>query len=193
MPRNPRIFIEDVPQHVIQRGNNRQACFFTAKDANVYLRILQEVLRAEGCDLHAYVLMSNHVHLLMTGTTENSVPRMMQNLGRRYVRYFNNEYGRTGTLWEGRYKSCLVADPRYVLTCYRYIELNPVRAGMCTWPGDYRWSSYRANALGEQAPWLAPQALYESLGDSPSARCKAYAELFEDGLDKEMVAILRTR
>jgi len=193
MPRHRRIHIDGVPQHIIQRGNNREPCFLTDQDRIIYLRILHEEAASHQCALHAFVLMSNHVHMLVTGYSATSVPRMMQNLGRRYVRHFNNEYTRTGTLWEGRYRSCQVADPRYVLVCYRYIELNPVRAALCKHPGDYRWTTFHANACGRKVSWLTPHSLYEELGNSKSARCQAYEELFADGLEEDMVATLRSR
>jgi putative transposase len=131
MPRQPRPDVIGIPQHVIQRGNNRQSCFFRPQDYRCYLQQLHEATQKHGCTVHAYVFMTNHVHLLMTPSAKGAISRCMQSLGRRYVIYFNNTYRRSDTLWEGRYKSCLVDNQSYLLTCYRYIELNPVRAA---WP-----------------------------------------------------------
>ncbi|MGH8029050.1 MAG: transposase [Arenimonas sp.] len=147
MPRGRRIDAADVPQHIIQRGNDRQACFFREGDYTYYLQALLEACMAQGCRLHAYVLMTNHVHLLMTPEHCGAVARTMQSVGRRYVRHINDTLTRSGTLWEGRYKSSLVDSEQYLLACQRYIELNPVRAGMVAEPGEYRWSSFKRNAL----------------------------------------------
>lgn len=148
MTRLPRICLPRIPQHVIQRGNNRQACFGSEEDFAAYAHWLDEYARKFRVAIHAWVFMSNHVHLLLTPETENGVSRLMQALGRHYVRYFNYTYRRSGTLWEGRFKSCVVEAESYLLTCQRYVELNPVRAGMVEAPGDYTWSSFRANGLG---------------------------------------------
>jgi putative transposase len=137
MPRQPRLDLANIPQHVVQRGNDRQPCFFTDVDRVRYLQDLREIAIREGCNVHAYVLMTNHVHLLMTPAASGQVARVMQSLGRRYVRYINDRYRRTGTLWEGRYKSSLVDRETYLLHCYRYIELNPIRAHMTADPLDY--------------------------------------------------------
>jgi len=146
MARKPRVFLQGVAQHVVQRGNNREPCFFAEADYQFYLECLAESATKYACQLHAYVLMTNHVHLLVTPENESSLSGMMQSLGRRYVRYVNHTYKRTGTLWEGRYKSSLVQSENYLLTCSRYIELNPVRANMVETPAEYRWSSYGHNA-----------------------------------------------
>ena len=148
MARQPRIYVQGVPQHLIQRGNNRQPCFFTNADRNLYLRWLSQAASKYGAEIHAYVLMNNHVHLLITGTEEGALGRVMQSLGRRYVRYVNKTYDRSGTLWEGRYRSNIVESDRYVLACYRYIELNPVRAGIVDNPDEYGWSSFGFNGEG---------------------------------------------
>lgn len=132
MARMPRVTCPDLPHHVIQRGNNRSAIFFDDSDYRAYLNWLAESMEKYGCSLHAYVLMTNHVHLLLTPESESSISQTLQSLGRRYVRYINGVYGRAGTLWEGCYKSSIVQSEQYLLTCYRYIELNPVRAGMVT-------------------------------------------------------------
>jgi len=192
MPRQPRLFYDHVPQHVIQRGNNRQPCFFADSDRHLYLKMLSESSQANSCTVHAYVLMSNHVHLLITSEHPCNIPKMMQTLGRRYVYYINKTYKRSGTLWEGRYKACLVGDPRYVLTCYRYIELNPVRANLCSWPGAYRWSSFRENALGESRGLITPHIDFLSLGTTDDVRRARYLELFEHAMDAQSVDDLRS-
>ena len=146
MPRGARAVLVDHPLHVVQRGINRNACFFADTDYRTYLRYLAEFSTRFSCSVHAYCLMTNHVHLLLTPHTPDACARLMKNLGQCYVQGVNQRLRRTGTLWEGRFHSCLVTAERYVLACYRYIELNPVRAGMVAAPGEYRWSSYRANA-----------------------------------------------
>jgi len=178
MPRKPRFTLPGVPQHVIQRGNNRDPCFLAEPDYQRYLEDLAGAADKAGCEIHAYVLMTNHVHLLLTPREAHAIGWTMQALGRRYVYYVNRTYGRTGTLWEGRYKASLVDSDAYLLTCMRYIELNPVRAGMVTHAGEYRWSSYGANAQARPDPLLAPHALYTALGDSDPERQFAYRELF---------------
>lgn len=191
MARPGRYFLPDQPLHVIQRGNNRAAIFFAADDYRRYRGWLAEAATANGCAIHAYVFMTNHVHLLVTPPRADSVPRMMQSLGRRYVRYVNGAYGRTGTLWEGRYRAAPIDSEGYFLACARYIELNPVRAGMVAHPGDYEWSSYHAQALGRPDALLQPHALYSALGLSPAARQDAYRRLFDAPLDGAFVEGLR--
>ncbi|MGI0034916.1 MAG: transposase [Nitrososphaera sp.] len=141
MPRKPRMYLAGQPCHVVQRGNNRCATFFDDVDYRHYVGCLKEATGCYRVSLHAYVLITNHVHLLMTPSDEFGVSRVMQSLGRRYVQYINHQFRRTGTLWEGRHKASLVQAEHYLLTCYRYIELNPVRAGMVSHPGEYRWST----------------------------------------------------
>ena len=148
MARHPRLDLPGIPQHVVQRGNDRQACFAAPIDCGQYLQELREAAAKHGCAIHAYVLMTNHVHLLATPAEAGAMSRMMQAVGRRYVGSFNARYRRTGTLWEGRFKAALVGPSAYALACYRYIELNPVRASMVADPADYPWTSYQANALG---------------------------------------------
>ncbi|WP_228766890.1 transposase [Thiomicrorhabdus heinhorstiae] len=150
MARLPHFTILGQPQHVIVRGNNREPIFYADADYLFYLEKLQQACEKHHCDLHAYVLMTNHVHLLITPNTENGISKAMQMIGRYYVQYFNHTYQRTGTLWEGRYKATLIDSEAYALSCYRYIELNPVRADMVSHPAEYPWSSYRYNALGEK-------------------------------------------
>lgn len=191
MPRQPRPDLADVPQHVVQRGNDRQPCFYVADDYRRYLAGLRESAIRYGCLVHAYVLMTNHVHVLVTPSSAGAVSRMMQWLGRQYVGYINGRYRRTGTLWEGRYKSCLVDTERYLLTCYRYIELNPVRAAMVADPADYAWSSYRANAQAVPDTVVVPHAEYLRLGADQEQRCVAYRALFKDALGDDRLAEIR--
>lgn len=191
MPRPPRPDLARVPQHVAQRGNDRQACFFHEDDRLTYLTLLREAALRHGCAVHAYVLMTNHVHLLVTPVEQGAVSRMMQMLGRNYVTHVNACYRRTGTLWEGRYKSCLVDSEDYVLACYRYIELNPVRAGMVETPSEYRWSSHRRNAYGEPDPLVHPHAEYLALGCASSPACVAYRALFAHELSEERLVEIR--
>ena len=154
MPRRPRLSLPNVPLHLIQRGNNRQACFIGDEDYRFYLDWLSEYAGRAGCSIHAYVLMTNHVHLLVSTERSAAPGEMMKALGQRYVQYFNRTYRRSGTLWEGRYRSCPTQAESYLLACQRYIELNPVRAGMVEHPAEYRWSSYRANAQGDIDPMI---------------------------------------
>lgn len=178
MPRRPRFNVTNMPQHVIQRGNNRQSCFLSESDYRTYLNYLRNACEAHGCNVHAYVLMSNHAHILVTQSRLGGLSKMMQSLGRRYVKRFNEINRRTGTLWEGRYKASLVSTDEYLLTCYRYIELNPVRAGLVGRPRDYRWSSYRCNALGSTDDLVERHETYLRLGNDENTRCSAYRELF---------------
>ena len=178
--------------HIVQRGNNRSASFRSARDRRVYLLVLFEALRRSRCLLHTYALMRNHVHLLLTPTDGRGPSRLMQRVGRRYVRYFNRRYGRTGTLWEGRFRSSLVDSERYFLTCSRYIELNPVRAGIVSAPELFRWSSYRHNALGEDDRLITPHALYRALGERDEIRRAAYRALFRHAIPEcELQSIRR--
>lgn len=179
MPRKPRYYLPDIPCHIIQRGNNRQASFFADDDYHFYLHCLTKSAKRYQCAIHAYVLMANHVHLLMTPTTAEGISRVMQSVGRRYVQYINHTYKRTGTLWEGRHKASLIQSSQYLLTCYRYIELNPVRAGMVDHPGDYEWSSYRTNSEGAANPLITAHPDYLLLGATVAARQDAYCGLFK--------------
>jgi len=183
MSRQPRFVLPGQPQHVIQRGNNRDVIFVADEDYQFYLEKLAAACLRFECELHAYVLMTNHVHLLMTPLTAQSISKVMQSLGRYYVQYFNYQYKRTGTLWEGRYKSTLLDSETYLLTCYRYIEINPVRAGMVDHPSDYPWSSYAYNAAGKVDPMISPHALYLHLGENDDARQRNYRALFDAHLE----------
>ena len=191
MPRRARIVLPDVTLHLIQRGNNRQACFYHASDYRNYLDWLQEYACQCACEIHAYVLKTIHVHVLLTPSKAESVGLLMKHLGQRYVQYINRTYRRSGTLWEGRYKSCLTSDEVYVLACYRYIELNPVRAGMVEHPADYLWSSYRANAQNELSRLISPHCLYRALGNTREARGDAYRELFRNHPEPGLVNEIR--
>lgn len=187
MPRRPRVLLAGYPLHIVQRGINREPCFFTDEDYFCYLHWLDESARAYGCAIHAYALMTNHVHLLLSPKEDGASSRLMQSLGRRYVQYANRFYRRTGSLWEGRFKSSVVQAESYLLACQRYIELNPVRAGMVADPGQYRWSSYRANGLGEIDVCLTQHELYRSLGCDGGERQAAYRALFRPELDTQAV------
>jgi putative transposase len=191
MSRRPRPDLAGIPQHVVQRGNDRKACFFQDDDYRRYLSLLGEAARRHACALHAYVLMTNHAHFLVTPVEVGGVSRMMQPLGRNYVSTVNARYRRTGTLWEGRYKSCLVDSETYLLACHRYIELNPVRAGMIDSPSVYHWSSHAANAIGAADPLLTPHPSYLALGAEPAARQSAYRQLFNDEQETGRMAEIR--
>lgn len=191
MPRRPRVHLDGMPLHIVQRGHNRQACFFSENDYLAYLHWLDEALKKEDCSLHAYVLMTNHVHLLITPEKGESVSRVMIGLGRRYVQYINKTYKRTGTLWDGRYKSSLIDADNYLLLCQRYIELNPVRAAMVSDPADYVWSSYRHHGLGVTNRYLSPHPLYLALDQTPSARQSNYRDLFRAQLDQAALGDIR--
>lgn len=191
MARLPRLNIPGIPQHVVQRGNNRQDCFFADEDYAVYLDKLKEYSRKYQVAVHSYVLMTNHVHLLMTPDTESGVSQLMQALGRYYVRYINSLYIRTGTLWEGRYKSTLIDSDNYFLTMSRYIELNPVRADMVTEPSKYLWSSYQHNARGKSIELITPHPLYLALAKTDKTRQKRYETLFKHQLPKNTLAEIR--
>ena len=192
MARLPRLDLPGIAQHVVQRGNDRQACFADDADYLHYRQELGEAALKHGCALHAYVLMTNHVHLLVTPAEAGAVSKMMQAIGRRYVGCFNARYRRTGTLWEGRFKAALVDSDRYLLTCYRYIELNPVRAGMVVTPLDYRWSSHRGNAGGSEEARITPHPCYLALGASPADRQETYHALFEHSVSPADTEALRS-
>ncbi len=191
MPRKPRFNLISVPQHVIQRGNNREPCFFSEADYYRYLDDLKTASAKFDCRIHAYVLMTNHVHMLVTPMAEHAVSEMMQSLGGRYVRYINKEYKRTGTLWEGRYKSSLIDSERYLLTCMQYIEMNPVRAAMVEHPAEYQWSSYQFNAQNKASKLLESHPVYDGLGATVEERKQAYRELFSQLIDKSIVQDIR--
>ena len=180
-----------MPVHVIQRGNNRQALFTSDKDIVAYAHWLTEGAIKFNVRVHGWVFMTNHVHLLLTPSSENAISRLLQYLGRIYVRYFNFAYARSGTLFEGRFKSSPVQQERYLLTCLRYIELNPVRAGMVTDPGDYQWSSYRMHAFGIAASLWSPHEAYLALDGDKGARQRTYRALAGEALDQDVIAKIR--
>ena len=182
MARAARAVLIDYPLHVVQRGINRNACFFAEADYHTYLRYLAEFSIRFNCSVHAYCLMTNHVHLLVTPHTAEACALLMKNLGQCYVQGVNHRLGRSGTLWEGRFHSCLVTSDSYVLACYRCIELNPIRAGMVAAPAEYRWSSYGANAEGQRDRLLRSHAAYYRLGLEAGQRSRAYKALCEEGV-----------
>jgi putative transposase len=183
--------LPNVPLHIIQRGNNRHACFYADEDYRRYLDWLHQYADKTGCRVHAYVLMTNHVHLLISAERAEAPGALMKALGQRYVQYVNRTYLRSGTLWEGRYRSCLTQEESYLLACQRYIELNPVRANMVAHPAEYRWSSFRANAQGEFNALIKPHFLYEALGVDVESRLAAYRELFRYELEPDLVDEIR--
>lgn len=191
MPRQPRYFIPHIPQHVIQRGVDRQPVFFRAPDYELYRDTLGTAANRYDCAIHAYVLMTNHTHLVITPGTKRSLPLLMQAIGRGYVQKLNRHYNRTGTLWQGRYKASLIQDDLYLLSCYRYVELNPVRAGMVRQPGDYAFSSYHQNAAGKPDKLLTEHSVYRSLAASPEQRQAAYRALFADEIASEFLELVR--
>lgn len=191
MARLVRYDIPDHPQHVIQRGNNRGVTFVADADYAFYLECLEDAAKRMGCDIHAYVLMTNHVHLLATQRVPGGLSKVMQSVGRRYVRYFNLTQRRTGTLWEGRYKATLIDSEHYLLTCMRYMEMNPVRAAMVSDPADYPWSSHGIHADGAASSLTTPHPLYLGLGATPELRQTAYRALFLHAQDESAVAAIR--
>lgn len=182
MARLPRLSVPGYPHHVIQRGNNRQAIFASSAEYMLLLMLLAQSAQKFGVAVHAYVLMPNHFHILATPEQSSSLPLMMQAVGRSYVRYFNDAHSRTGTLWEGRYRSTLIQTDRYLLTCMAYLDLNPVRAGLVREAKDYQWSSHR-HYIGQCADKLVtPHSLFWTLGNTPFSREAAYADLVDGGI-----------
>lgn len=186
-----RYFVEGYPQHIIQRGNNREVIFVEDADYRFYLGCLAEAALKHQLQIHSYVLMTNHVHLLGTPKNKDSLPKTMQSIGRRYVQYFNRAYGRTGTLWEGRYRATVIDTDQYFMACSRYIELNPVRAGMVSHPDKYPWSSYPHNALGKPLKLVTPHDAYLGLGHDAVSRQRAYLSLFDTALTDQQVMNIR--
>jgi putative transposase len=191
MARMPRFFLPDTPLHIIARGNNRMTIFVDDDDRRFFLAYLSHVAARHALAIHAYVLMTNHVHVLATPATEASASRTMHALGLVYARYFNDRYARTGTLWEGRYRASVIDDDQYLLTCMRYIELNPVRAHIVALPGEYPWSSHRCNAYGRYDPLVTPHALFLTLASRQESRNAVYRDLFESTMEDEAIARIR--
>lgn len=190
MARLPRLTLAGYPHHIIQRGNNRQEIFAEARDYETLLQMVEENARRHDVSVHGYVLMGNHFHLLATPESAEAIPQMMQAIGRRYVRYFNQHQSRTGTLWEGRYKSNLIQAEHHLLACMAYMDLNPVRAGLVSDPADYRWSSH-AHYIGRRLDKLiTPHPLYWQLGNTPFAREAAYLDLVRSGVTEQEVRVL---
>lgn len=192
MPRRARRRLAGFPLHIIQRGNNRTPCFFAEGDYSLYLYHLEKLAGEFGCAVHAYVLMTNHVHLLLTPDRPEGPSLLMKHLGQRYVQYVNRRYRRSGTLWEGRFRSSLIQEQGYLLRCYRYIELNPVRAGMVRHPRDYRWSSYRANGERGTSRLITPHEVYLMLGRREEERHAVYRSLFGSELAPQEVEEIRS-
>jgi putative transposase len=184
--------IADMPLHLIQRGNNRGACFFAEADYLVYLQHLRELAARFACSVHAYALMTNHVHLLLTSRESDGASNLMKHLGQRYVQYVNRCYKRSGTLWEGRFRSSIVQMENYLLRCHRYIELNPVRAGMVEHAADYPWSSFRANAIGNADRIVTPHPAYLALATDDALRRAAYLEIFRNAVDADELEQIRS-
>ncbi len=192
MPRKPRYFLQGIPAHIVQRGNNRQAVFFEQADYATYLSLLSKAKERYSCIIHSYALMTNHVHVLATPETRESISQMMQYVGRQYVPYVNQKYQRTGTLWEGRFKATIVESAEYLLACYRYIEMNPVRAGIVEHPAEYRWSSYGKNALLKGNPLVNEHSGYLALGSTAEQRASKYRSLFELEVSDAELANIRS-
>lgn len=191
MPRQPRFIVPGQPLHIIQRGNNRGALFLDSDDFDTCRSVMHSASIQKGCHIHTYVFMDNHFHLLVTPDDEHGPPDFMQSVGLSYVRYFNRRYKRTGTLWEGRYRSTVVHSARYFFDCSRYIEMNPVRALMAKQPGEYTRSSFLRNAMGAVDPLITPHHLYKALGDTDIERCLAYQQLFSRHLDSAVCDTIR--
>jgi putative transposase len=191
MPRQRRIMAAGFPQHVIQRGNNREDCFFAEADYAAYLHWLDRAARACGVTLHAYALMPNHVHLLATPGSEGGVSKMMQYLGRHYVQYINKTHGRSGTLWERRFHASVIESEAYLLALYRFIELDPVRVGLVKAPEQYRWSSAKDHLAPTGSPLILDHDVYMRLGDTMEARARSYADLLRKPLGEETLSQIR--
>ena len=191
MPRRARLVVPGIPWHIIQRGNNRSACFYTDDDYHKYLDTLKEQADKYDCLIHSYCLMTNHVHLLLTPMHEDSAAQMMKYLGQQYVQYINCTYKRSGTLWEGRFRSCLTQSEEYVLVCYRYIELNPVRAQMVEHPAEYPWSSYQVNGQGNHSDLITTHDEYIRLANTDGLRQKYYRGLFDAHMEPTLIDEIR--
>jgi REP-associated tyrosine transposase len=191
MARHPRLIFPGLAVHIVQRGNNRNACFSADADYLTYLAYLRRLCPRYACEVHAYCLMTNHVHLLLTPAEPQACGFLMRDLGRCYVPYFNRRHGRTGTLWEGRFHSCVAESARYVLACHRYIELNPCRAGMVSGPDAYPWSSHACNIGMRADPLLTPHSEYLGLAGQERSRCSAYRGLFDQAFEPSLLRSIR--
>ncbi|MFY0678924.1 MAG: transposase [Neptuniibacter sp.] len=191
MPRKPRYFLPGVPVHLVQRGHSREPVFFEAQDYATYAHWVKESCEKYDVSVHAFVLMTNHIHLLVTPKYADSVSPFMQFIGRRYVPYLNHKYGRSGSAWEGRFKSSLVQEETYFLTVMRYIELNPVRANMVELPGQYRWSSFCHNIGERPISFISPHTIYQALGSDQEERSRAYSSLFQGYIDRDEMKRIR--
>ena len=191
MPRPKRMDLPGLPMHVVQRGNNREAVFFDNSDRQAYLDWLNECASHYRVAVHTWCLMTNHVHLLVTPLERGALSNLFARLGRLYVPYINKTYGRSGALWQGRYRASLVDSDNYLFACSRYIELNPVRAALVAAPGEYQWSSYAAHAHGAPHPLHTPHAVYEALGDNAQQCQRVYREMFSESLTQESIAAIR--
>jgi putative transposase len=185
MPRQPRLVLPDLPVHIVHRGNNRTACFADQNDYLVYLSLMREAAKKSGCVVHAYCLMGNHVHVLLTPTAAHSCALFMHRVAQRYAHYFNRRLNRTGTLWEGRFRSCVVESGSYVVACNRYIELNPVRAGLVHHPASYPWSSYPVNSGAGVDPLVSIHAELLAIGTA------GYIRMLDEALGEEMLREIR--
>jgi putative transposase len=192
MPRKPRFFLPNIPVHVVVRGNARQVVFVEDSDKQAYLGWLKEASEKEKVSIHAYVLMDNHVHILLSTNEPRHISRVMQHIGRKYVPYFNHKYGKSGTLWEGRFKGSMIESEQYLLCCYRYIELNPVRANMVKKPEEWKWSSYACNAYGENNPLIRPHEVYLAIDKDEEKRVEYYRASFRQVLDSSLINDLRS-
>ncbi|CAM5205995.1 transposase [Alishewanella longhuensis] len=192
MARKPRLFVDGMPYHIINRGHNRMYCFGFETDKRIFFKMLCDKLTAFSIKLHAFVLMSNHYHLLVTPEDGSELPHFMQCLGRKYAAYYNTTNERTGTLWDGKYFASAIESDYYLLACYRYIELNPVRAGLVSTPGGFEWSSFQTNACGKHSAVIVPHATYEALGDNALARLAAYNALFTEPMRDEELQDIRS-
>lgn len=191
MPRQPRLIVVGYPHHIISRGNNRSVIFYNDKDRRFFIECLKAAKEKTESKIYAYCLMTNHVHLLLEPSSEDGIGDLIQSLGRRYVRYINQTYKRTGTLWEGRFKSSLVSKDEYLLVCARYIELNPIRAKMVDNPKDYSWSSFGFRAEGRTDELLDEDPVYKGLGKTPRERQTNYKEWFKRSIPKEELSLIR--
>ncbi|WP_113906538.1 REP-associated tyrosine transposase [Aliidiomarina celeris] len=192
MARRKRVDIPGFPYHIVQRGNNKQNCFADSEDFSFYAHLMKIYKEKFNVDIHAWVFMTNHVHMLVTPHEKQAVSKMMQSIGRRYVQRFNKKRKRTGTLWEGRFHSSIVDSDEYLLTVYRYIELNPVRAGMVNTPNEHHWSSFATNGYGRRSNLITPHELYLGLGESEEERLKVYRSLFMHDVKGEVLQQIRT-